>query len=126
MVLLDVGKPYWLKQLPTNAKRTLSVSRVWSFSLCGLGRVGPILEKFLTRPEARRRNTSIIEIVLGISLIVLPIDSFRYMHNYIYQRHFLLNSVPDIKRNKFVAVRYMYRYIYKIHEYVGMHTKSNL
>ena len=49
MVPQDVGKLYWPRQLQMNVKQTSSVSRALNCLQCGLVRVKPMFEKFLTR-----------------------------------------------------------------------------
>lgn len=86
MVLQDVEKLCWPKQLLMNVKLTSSVWRAQNCSLCGLVKVKPMFEKFLTRPDNQLHVSSSLMSLIPLllrSIFVLRIHAGQVELNYV-------------------------------------------
>ena len=75
----------WPKQLLMNVKLTSSVWRAQNCSLCGLVKVKPMFEKFLTRPDNQLHVSSLMSLIplLLRSIFVLRIHAGQVELNYV-------------------------------------------
>ncbi|GMH11956.1 hypothetical protein Nepgr_013797 [Nepenthes gracilis] len=103
---VDVVKLCWIRQLQTNAKQTSSVLRVQPKLLkCGLVRVKPMLEKFLTRLGSLHRvyfslmsSTPLLlsgEAVSGILVVNLTQSTFDSNGRHVCEENSFHNKTSD-------------------------------